>query len=213
MNSTLPSRASLSLSGLNRRAALSSCGAAAGLWLMNQAVAQEKNPAAAVADSASSIRITAMKTHRVHHKVYVEIETNQKITGWGEVSALVPTAAEELAKALFELLDGENPTRIEHLWQKLYRAHRDIRGGPFMCHTLAGIDMALWDITGKLWKRAGLSPAGRAVPRQDSRLSHVKGQQGAAARASTSTPAGRPISTAWCRRSSRRASGSAPTAR
>src|SRR5262249_4077132 len=71
--------------------------------------------------------------------------------GWGEVSALVPAAAEELAKALFELLDGENPTRIEHLWQKIYRAHRDIRGGPFMVHTLAGIDMALWDITGKLW--------------------------------------------------------------
>ena len=52
---------------------------------------------------------------------------------------------------MFELLDGENPTRVEHLWQKLYRAHRDMRGGPFMCHTIAGIDMALWDITGKLW--------------------------------------------------------------
>jgi galactonate dehydratase len=81
----------------------------------------------------------------------VEILTNHRITGWGEVSALVPAAAEELAKAFFELLDGENPTRIEQLWQKVYRAHRDIRGGPFMVHTLAGIDMALWDITGKLW--------------------------------------------------------------
>ena len=56
-----------------------------------------------------------------------------------------------LAQSLFELLDGENPTRIEYLWQKLYRAHRDMRGGPFMVHTISGIDMALWDITGKLW--------------------------------------------------------------
>jgi galactonate dehydratase len=79
------------------------------------------------------------------------LQTSHKITGWGEVSALMPTAAEELTKSLFELLDGENPTRIEFLWQKLFRAHRDIRGGPFMCHTLAGLDMALWDITGKLW--------------------------------------------------------------
>ena len=134
-----------------RRHLLGATTAATGLAVLNHAVAAENNPAAQVADTASSIRITAMKTHRVQHKVYVEIATNQKITGWGEVSALVPTVAEELAKALYELLDGENPTRIEHLWQKLYRAHRDIRGGPFMCHTIAGIDMALWDITGKLW--------------------------------------------------------------
>ena len=87
----------------------------------------------------------------MQHKVYVEVKTSHKVTGWGEVSALVPAAAEELARALFSLIDGENPTRIEHLWQKMYRAHRDMRGGPFMSHTIAGIDMALWDITGKLW--------------------------------------------------------------
>jgi galactonate dehydratase len=138
--------------GATRREWMVSLSAAAGgMALLNEAVGQEKNPAAQVADSAASLRITGLKTHLVQHKVYVEIETSAKITGWGEVSALVPTAAEALAKSFFELLDGENPTRIEHLWQKLYRAHRDMRGGPFMVHTIAGIDMALWDITGKLW--------------------------------------------------------------
>src|SRR5262245_30726523 len=141
----------LSTGSISRRGLLGAVGAVGGLAFLQQAVAQENNPAGQVADSASSLRITGLKTHRVQHKVYVELLTSQKITGWGEVSALVPTAAEELARSLFELLDGENPTRIEHLWQKLYRAHRDMRGGPFMCHTLAGIDMALWDITGKLW--------------------------------------------------------------
>src|SRR5262245_21875235 len=141
----------LSTGSISRRGLLGAVGAAGGFAFLQQAVAQENNPAGQVADTGSSLRITGLKTHRVQHKVYVELLTSQKITGWGEVSALVPTAAEELAKSLFELLDGENPTRIEHLWQKLYRAHRDMRGGPFMCHTLAGIDMALWDITGKLW--------------------------------------------------------------
>jgi galactonate dehydratase len=137
---------------LSRRGALGTLGAAAGgLALVANAVAAENNPAAQVADSAASIRITGLRPLRVQHKLFIELQTNQKISGWGEISALVPTAAEELAKALFELLDGENPTRIEYLWQKLYRAHRDIRGGPFMCHSLAGIDMALWDLTGKLW--------------------------------------------------------------
>jgi galactonate dehydratase len=107
-------------------------------------------PAARVEDRASSVRIRRMRAHRVGNKVFVQIETNVKVTGWGEVSALEPAAAEALTKSLFELLDGENPTRIEHLWQKLYRSHRDMRGGPFMVHTIAGIDMALWDLTGKL---------------------------------------------------------------
>ena len=136
---------------LSRRGVLGALGAAGGMFLLDDAVGQERNPAAQVADGASSLKITGLKTHRVQHKVYVEVLTNRDITGWGEVGALVPSAAEELAKALFDLLDGENPTRIEYLWQKLYRAHRDIRGGPFMGHTIAGIDMALWDITGKLW--------------------------------------------------------------
>src|SRR5207247_3135444 len=103
------------------------------------------------ADSASSIRITALRARWVGPIVYVKIETNQGISGWGDLKAVDPRPAKALVESLFELLDGENPTRIEHLWQKIYRAHRDIRGGPFMCHTIAGIDMALWDITGKLW--------------------------------------------------------------
>jgi galactonate dehydratase len=108
-------------------------------------------PGTKVEDRGSSVRINRLRTHRVAHKVYVQIETNAKVTGWGEVSALEPGAAEALAKSLFQLLDCENPTRVEHLWQKLFRAHRDMRGGPFMVHTIAGIDMALWDLTGKLW--------------------------------------------------------------
>jgi len=110
-----------------------------------------QNPAANVADNGSTIRISRMRTHLVGNKVFVQIETNRKVTGWGEVSALEPRTANLLAQSLFELLDGENPTRIEHLWQKMYRSHRDMRGGPFMVHTIAGIDMALWDLTGKLW--------------------------------------------------------------
>ncbi len=107
-------------------------------------------PAARVEDRAANVRIRRTRAHRVGNKVFVQIETNVKVTGWGEVSALEPAAAEALTRSLFELLDGENPTRVEHLWQKLYRAHRDMRGGALMVHTIAGLDIALWDIVGKL---------------------------------------------------------------
>src|SRR5215213_2504471 len=108
-------------------------------------------PAAAVADRSSSIRITRLSAFWVNPCVFVKVETNHGVTGWGDVKAVDPRVSKPLAEALFELLDGENPTRIEHLWQKIFRAHRDIRGGAFLVHTLAAIDMALWDIAGKLW--------------------------------------------------------------
>lgn len=116
-----------------------------------EAVGADQNPAAQVADRTSSLRITGLRPYWVNPVVYLRIETNHGIVGWGDIKAVDPRVAKPLVMALFELLDGENPTRIEYLWQKIYRAHRNIRGGAFMVHTLAAIDMALWDITGKLW--------------------------------------------------------------
>src|SRR5262249_25160992 len=109
------------------------------------------NPAAQVADRTSTLRITGLRLRWVNPVVFAQITTNHGISGWGDIKAVEPHAAMALAESLFALLDGENPTRIEYLWQKVYRAHRDMRGGPMMVHTLAGLDMALWDITGKLW--------------------------------------------------------------
>ncbi len=135
-----------------RREMFTALGAvAAGQALLADAVAQERNPAAQIEDRSSTIKITKMRATRVAGTVYVKIDTNHGVVGWGEIKAVDPKVAKPLAESLFELIDGENPTRIEYIWQKLYRAHRDIRGGAFMVHTIAGIDMALWDLAGKLW--------------------------------------------------------------
>jgi galactonate dehydratase len=136
--------------GPDRREVLGALGVvAAGALLASEVVGA--GPGAAVADKGSSIRITSLKGFVVGPKAYLKIETSARITGWGEVTGLDPKVAIALAESLFELLDKENPTRIEHLWQKVFRSHRDMRGGPFMVHTLSAIDMALWDITGKLY--------------------------------------------------------------
>ena len=135
-----------------RRQMIGTVGAATvGAMMLREGVCCADNPAAQVEDKGASIRITTLKAYRVGGKVYIKIETNKKIHGWGEVTGSEPNVAATLAKSLSDLLKDENPTRIEHLWQKLYRAHRDIRGGPFMTHTISAIDMALWDITGKAW--------------------------------------------------------------
>jgi galactonate dehydratase len=135
---------------LDRRELLGTAAAvaAAGMALDHALAA---GPGAKVEDRGSSVRITGLRAIPVGPKAYVKVETNHKVTGWGEVTGLEPRVASALAESLFELLDGENPTRVEYLWQKVFRSHRDMRGGPFMVHTLSAIDMALWDITGKLW--------------------------------------------------------------
>jgi galactonate dehydratase len=135
----------------DRRDALLAGTAVAGMALAAGAVAASQVPGAQVADRASTIRITALKTYWVGPVVYVKIETNHGISGWGDLKGVHPKPAKALVEALFELIDGENPTRIEYLWQKLFRAHRDMRGGPLMVHTIAALDIALWDIAGKLW--------------------------------------------------------------
>jgi len=140
MSSSLTSRRSFFTASL---------ASAAGLAMINDVCAEDP-PGKAVEDRATSIRISSLRAIPTGTKVYVKIETNLKVTGWGEITGLEPKVAAALAESLLELLKDENPTRIEYLWQKLYRSHRDMRGGPFMVHCISAIDMALWDIAGKL---------------------------------------------------------------
>ena len=64
-----------------------------------------------------------------------------------------------------ELLVGEDPTRIEHLWQMMYRQHFWHGHGIVRATAIAGIDLALWDILGKVARRAVLEALGRAGAR------------------------------------------------
>ena len=139
------------LSSLGLSALAGGTATLAGGAMLTEMVSARDNPAAQVADRTTTIKLTKLTATPVGRKVFLKLETNHGVTGWGEIDQLETQTAATLARSLFELLENENPTRIEHLWQKVYRSHRDMRGGPFMTHTLAGIDMALWDITGKLW--------------------------------------------------------------
>lgn len=138
-------------STLDRRRLLGSAALAAGAAMVAEITHAADNPGVAVEDRGSTIRIKSLRAVPVQGRVFIKIDTNHGVYGWGEAAGTEPQATVALANAMFQLLDGENPTRIEYLWQKIYRAHRDIRGGPFMVHTLSAIDQALWDIAGKLW--------------------------------------------------------------
>jgi galactonate dehydratase len=81
--------------------------------------------------------------------LFLKIETDEGITGWGEPviegkAATVKAAVEEL----MEYLIGKDPMHIEDHWNVMYRAGF-YRGGPILMSAIAGIDQALWDIKGK----------------------------------------------------------------
>lgn len=81
--------------------------------------------------------------------MFVKIETDEGISGWGE--PVVEGHAKTVEAAVHEIEDyilGVDPRNINDIWQMLYRT-RFYRGGPVMMSAIAGIDQALWDIKGK----------------------------------------------------------------
>lgn len=69
--------------------------------------------------------------------------------GDGTLNGRELAVAETLEKHITPLLIGRDPGRIEDIWQFLYRGAY-WRGGPVLMTALAAVDMALWDIKGKV---------------------------------------------------------------
>src|SRR3954470_5071307 len=102
-----------------RRGLLAAGAIAAGAALLDDVARAGESPTTQVADRTTTLKITALRALPAGAKCYVCLDTSHGVTGWGEVTGLEPAVAAALAQSLFELLDGENPTRIEHLWQKV----------------------------------------------------------------------------------------------
>src|SRR5262249_13389405 len=89
---------------------------------------------------------------RMRNWIFVKVVTDQPgLYGWGEATLEWHTRAVSGAIAdLGTLLVGEDPTRIEHLWQMMYRQHFWHGTGIVRATAISGIDIALWDILGKI---------------------------------------------------------------
>lgn len=103
---------------------------------------------------ASLSRISRIETFAVPPRwLFVRVETDDGLVGWGEASLEGHTEAVEGAfAALRERFVGSDAERIEDVWQTAYRLGF-YRGGPVLMSAISGLDQALWDIKGR---RAGL---------------------------------------------------------
>ena len=84
---------------------------------------------------------------------FVEIKTDEDISGFGESTNWTAGGSFLSANAIIqmrELLIGEDPSDIERLWQKIFRAYSYLGSRGLPTTALSGIDIALWDIKGKV---------------------------------------------------------------
>ncbi len=84
--------------------------------------------------------------------LFVEVTTDEGITGWGEITTTTKLANRALRAMLQQIgaiIIGENPADIERLWHMLFRSftYMGSRGAAVEC--VSAIDIALWDIRGK----------------------------------------------------------------
>ncbi|WP_422928203.1 mandelate racemase/muconate lactonizing enzyme family protein [Singulisphaera sp. PoT] len=128
----------------------------------------------------SDLKITSVEAIYLRHSqvktqcdsgqdaLVVKITTDSGVVGYGEVDS-APLAAKAAIEGPFShtattglghVLIGEDPFRTEYLWQKMYRANIYAGRRGIAIHAMSGIDMALWDIKGKvlgqpIWRLLG----------------------------------------------------------
>src|ERR1700761_2082168 len=107
-------------------------------------------------DFDSGLKVTNMKVFGVsltpqsdRPYVFVKLETNQGLVGWGEGTLEGKAqAAMSCIEDFRDFVVGKDPMQVEHHWQSMY-VHSFYRAGPVMGSAISGIDQALWDIRGK----------------------------------------------------------------
>lgn len=96
------------------------------------------------------MKVRSVETFQVPPRwIFVRVETDEGLVGWGEsIVARRPQAVVGALMDLAEVVQGEDPRRVEDLWQRMFR-RGFFRGGPILSTAAAGIEMALWDLKGK----------------------------------------------------------------
>jgi galactonate dehydratase len=114
--------------------------------------------------------------HVLPRYTILKLSTDEGIVGYGEAVLEGKSRTVEMAVKEYEkFLIGQDPRRIEHLWQAIYRQNF-YRGGPILTSALSGLDQALWDILGKSLNVPVYQLLGGAVRERVRMYKHVQGE-------------------------------------
>ena len=113
-----------------------------------------------------NMKITDLRAYVVRAQesrpwMFVEIDTDEGITGYGESTNVGGGGAIVIAQTYALLkndlvgqdfsdgLVGQDPNHIDRIWHQIYRRFGTLGSRGFATTLASGVDMALWDIKGK----------------------------------------------------------------
>ncbi|CAN5138166.1 mandelate racemase/muconate lactonizing enzyme family protein [soil metagenome] len=85
--------------------------------------------------------------------LFVEVQTDEGVTGWGEITTTSKLANRAVCRILTQLNDlivGEEANEIERIWHLIFRDFTYMGSRGAACQVVSAIDIALWDIRGKV---------------------------------------------------------------
>jgi L-alanine-DL-glutamate epimerase-like enolase superfamily enzyme len=84
--------------------------------------------------------------------IFVEVMTDAGISGWGQCSGGDGVLMKQFIEGRFKRnLVGENPLAIRKLWDVMYYEHHDLGPSGTLSCALSGVDIALWDLAGRVF--------------------------------------------------------------
>jgi galactonate dehydratase len=121
------------------------------------------------------MKITKVQPLMIDRFCFVRIETDKGITGIGESGTWGHLEASAAAITKYaEYLVGKDPRPIEHHWNVMLRANHFTGGA--INGAVAAIDIALWDIKGKLYGVPVYELLGGKMRDKTRLYGHVKGR-------------------------------------
>jgi len=125
------------------------------------------------------MKVTKVETLCASRFMYVKIETDEGVTGIGELHPASGTGGTPfLPRAgvayCAEYLVGKDPLQIERHWQHMFRRCL-FRGGADVMAAIGAIDIALWDIKGKTLGQPVYALLGGPTREKVRLYTHLKG--------------------------------------
>ncbi len=134
--------------GLTRRQLLNSVPGAA---LLAAAGSLPGGRAALAAPAESDLKIGEVKTYIMDDAIFVRVTTDSGLSGWGECDA----GSHQVMDAFIhsehaQRILGKDPFDNEQLYDRMFYGAHDFGPGGALSNSIAGIDIALWDLQARI---------------------------------------------------------------